>query len=128
MVVGIGIDIVEVERMERILARHGDRFVRRVFSEREAGYCRRSARPAQSFAARFAAKESVLKALGVGWRLGAKFTDVEVVNDDFGAPSIRLSGKAREISERKGVARMVVSLSHTRLYANALVIAESEMP
>ncbi|MHC4480637.1 MAG: holo-ACP synthase [Planctomycetota bacterium] len=124
MIVGIGVDIVEVERINRAVRRYGDRFVRRIFTEEEARYCRRCARPQQRFATRFAAKEAALKALGVGWTQGARFLDVEVSNDELGAPSVAFSRKALELSRRLGVERVHVSLTHHRDFAIAQVILE----
>jgi len=124
MIIGVGIDIVEVGRMERILSRRGERFLNRIFTPLEIEYCRGRVRPAQGFAVRFAAKEAALKALGIGWQLGARFKDIEVVNQDLGAPGIRLSGRAREISRDKGVLKMHVTLSHSGRCALAQVIAE----
>ncbi len=124
MIVGIGVDIVEVDRIGGIIARHGDRFLRRIFSEKEVLYCRRCAHPEQRFAARFAAKEAVLKALGVGWQKGASFRDVEVRTNELGAPTVELGGRTREISCQLGVERVLVSLSHDRTYAVAHVVAE----
>jgi len=128
MVIGIGVDIVEVSRIERLIQRHGNRFLRRVFTERERDYCSRSAHPEQRYAARFAAKEAALKALGVGWQMGAQFTDVDVFNEELGAPRIALAGRALEISRQKGIQRMLVSISHDRNYAIAQVVAEGPPP
>jgi holo-[acyl-carrier protein] synthase len=124
MIVGIGVDIVEVERMRRTVERHGDHFVRRVFTDEEAAYCRRCAHPEQRFATRFAAKEAALKALGVGWTQGVQFTEVEVVTNELGAPSILFSGRALELSKGLGVERIHVSLTHHRDFAIAQVLLE----
>jgi holo-[acyl-carrier protein] synthase len=124
MIVGIGVDIVEVERMRRAVERYGDHFVRRVFTEDEAGYCRRCAHPEQRFATRFAAKEAALKALGVGWTQGLQFTEVEITNNELGAPSISFSGRALELSRGLGVERIHVSLTHHRDFAIAQVLLE----
>jgi len=124
VIVGTGIDIVEVPRIERAIQRYGERFINRLFTPDEADYCRRGARPAEHFAARFAAKEAALKALGVGWSRGISFTEVEVRNDELGAPSVRLSGRALELSRRLGVSRVHVSLTHHRRFAIAQVILE----
>lgn len=126
MIVGIGVDIVEVDRIRRIVARHGERFVRRVFTDQEVAYCRRCAHPEQRFATRFAAKEAVLKALGVGWRKGTSFRDVEVRTNELGAPTVELSGRSLQIGRDLGVRRMLVSLSHGKVYAVAQVVAEGE--
>jgi len=126
MIVGIGIDIIEVDRIRRLTVRHGERFLRRVFTDEEVDYCQRSAHPAQRFATRFAAKEATLKALGVGWQKGVTFRDVEVCVDGLGAPSVRLGGRALEISRERGVKTIFVSLSHGRHYAVAQALAEGQ--
>jgi holo-[acyl-carrier protein] synthase len=124
MIVGIGVDIVEVGRIRRAVERYGERFLGRIFTEAETDYCRRAARPAERFATRFAAKEAALKALGVGWRKGLRFLDVEVANDELGAPTIGFSGRALQLSEELEVGRVHVSLSHHRNFAIAQVILE----
>lgn len=124
MIVGVGVDIVDVERIRRLVTRHGDRFVRRVFTDEEAEYCRVCAHPEQRFATRFAAKEAVLKALGVGWQKGVGFREVAVSNDELGAPAVSLTGRALELSSQRGVKRLHVSLSHDARYAVAQVVAE----
>lgn len=126
MIVGIGVDIVEVGRIERALELYGERFVRRVFTEQEAAYCRQAARPPERFATRFAAKEAALKALGTGWRKGLRLLDVQVSNDPLGAPSLTLIGGALERSRALGVTNIHVSLSHQAEYAIAQVILEGE--
>lgn len=124
MILGIGVDIVEVERLRRAVERYGDRFIRRIFTEEEVRYCRRCARPEQRFATRFAAKEAALKALGVGWAQGLQFIEVEVTNNELGAPSVALSGKALALSRELGVQRIHVSLTHHRDFAIAQVVLE----
>jgi len=125
MIVGIGVDIVEVERMRRAVERYGGRFVSKVFTPAEADYCRRAPHPEQRFATRFAAKEAALKALGTGWTHGVQFLDVEVCNNEFGAPSVTLTGEALAISRRIGVERIHVSLTHHRHFAIAQVVFEA---
>jgi holo-[acyl-carrier protein] synthase len=126
MILGTGVDIVEVERIRGAVDRYGDRFIERIFSEREAEYCRLAPHPEQRFATRFAAKEAALKALGVGWQKGTRFRDVEVSNDSLGAPSISFSGKAGEISHQLGVVQVHVSLSHHKDFAIAHVLLEGD--
>ena len=124
-VIAHGVDLVEVERIKRSLDEHCERFVERCFTKAEAEYCR-SARPprdVERFAARFAAKEAALKALGTGWADGIAWTDVEVVLAPSGAPSVRLAGKAQELAQELGIAEMLISLSHTSTSAMASVIA-----
>jgi len=126
MIVGIGVDIISVERMRGIVQRQGDRFLQRVFTEEEIRYCRRCAHPAQRFAARFAAKEAVLKALGVGWHNGTSFRDVQVSRTELGAPSVELAGRSLEISRGLRVSRILLSLSHDESYAVAQAVAEAD--
>jgi holo-[acyl-carrier protein] synthase len=120
-----GVDLIEIDRIERVLARHGDRFLARVFTQAEVSYCR--GRPSE-LAARFAAKEAVSKALGVGMRMlsrdGIDWRDAEIVGDGRGKPLVRLSGRAAERADELGLGEWAVSLSHTREYAVAFVVAQ----
>jgi len=125
MILGIGVDIVEVERIQSAVDRYGQRFVGRVFTAAEAAYCRRCAHPDQRFATRFAAKEAALKALGVGWAQGLQFVEVEVSNNELGAPSVAFSGRALALARRLGVERIHVSLTHHRHFAVAQVVLEA---
>lgn len=124
MIVGIGVDIVEVARIRRAVERYGDRFTGRVFTDHEVLYCRSCSHPEERLAARFAAKEAALKALGVGWSQGVQFVDVEVTNNELGAPTVAFSGKALELSRELGVERIHVSLTHHRHFAIAQVLLE----
>ena len=121
----VGVDLIEIARVERMLARYGDRFLERVFTPAEILYCR--ARPAE-LAARFAAKEAVAKALGVGVRMiardGVNWRDVEVTGDARGKPLVRLHGRAAERAGELGLTEWAVSLSHTREHAIAFVVAQ----
>jgi holo-[acyl-carrier protein] synthase len=120
-VLGVGVDLCEVDRMRRVLARTPG-FAARVFTEDEQAYCRRRRDPVERFAARFAAKEAVLKAMGVG--VGAcALREIEVVREESGAPSLVLHGAAANLAAARGIARWHVSLSHTSRVAEALVIA-----
>ncbi|MCK9558169.1 MAG: holo-ACP synthase [Candidatus Cloacimonadaceae bacterium] len=123
MIIGVGTDIVEIGRIDRLLDRN-PRFVDKVFSSAEIEYCSSKANPAQSFAARFAAKEAFLKSLGTGWDQGISWQEIEVMNDNQGKPDIRLCGKAKELAEQKGIRLIHLSLSHEKQYAVASVIAE----
>ncbi|MBE2286862.1 MAG: holo-ACP synthase [Prosthecobacter sp.] len=117
---GIGIDLVEVSRIREMLEKHGRRFTERTFTPDEIAYCSACADPAMHYAARFAAKEAVAKALGTGlWAEGVIWTDIEVVRDPNGRPSIRLHGAARQ---HAGSGTCLVSLTHTRELAMAQVI------
>lgn len=126
MVVGVGVDVVEVERVRILLARHGRAFLRRVFTAREVSWCSRRARPEVHYAARFAAKEAVLKALGTGWAEGLAFTQVEVRRARSGAPSVVLTGAARARAKKTGATRLHLSLSHDAGVAIAFVLAEAD--
>jgi len=118
-----GIDIVEVARIERMLADHGEHFLDRVFTAHERGDCDVTpARRAARLAARFAVKEAALKALGTGWRSGIAWTDVETRLEPSGAPVLRLHGRARAIADEQGLGRWLVSISHAGGIATASVL------
>lgn len=122
-IVGHGIDIVEVERIRGLIDRHGDRFLARCFTERELAYARtRPKRLAEHLAARFAAKEAVLKVLGTGLRHGIGWCDIEVVRQPSGQPTLRLTGMAAEIAGKRGIERWLISLSHVSSHATASAI------
>ena len=124
MIVSIGVDIIEVYRIRETLERT-PRFVERVFTEKEREYCEaRGAAAAQSYAARFAAKEAFLKALRTGWRGKIGWQDIEIKNDEQGAPYFEISGEAREILENLGANKIHLSISHTTEHAIANVILE----
>ena len=128
-IVGTGVDIIEVERVERALTRPltGARFRSRVFTEREIAYCESRGRPRyQSYAARFAAKEATMKAMGTGWNRNVGWREIEVVRERGRAPGIVLHGKTAEFARRRNIANFHVSLSHTASTAIAHVIAEGE--
>ena len=116
---GAGVDLIEIERVAGVLERHGERFLRRVFTPGEIAYCRGRA---PNLAARFAAKEAVMKSLGTGFR-GVGWRDVEVVRAPSGAPSPRLHGRALRRAERLGVTEIAISLSHSRGFAVAFAVA-----
>jgi holo-[acyl-carrier protein] synthase len=125
MIIGIGLDIVETERHARAQdAEHGPRFEERVFTPAEREECAARVDRAAAYAARFAAKEACLKALGTGWAQGLAFRQVEVVRGAAGEPHLRLSGAAEERARRMGVRRVHVSLSHERGMAAAMVLLE----
>jgi holo-[acyl-carrier protein] synthase len=116
---GIGIDLVSIPRMRATIARWQDRFLRRVFTEAEIAYCRERADPAPHYAARFAAKEAALKALGTGLQLGVHWREIEVRRERTQAPTLVLTGRSREIGLFKGGTRMLLSLTHEGDYALA---------
>lgn len=124
MIVGTGVDIVEVPRIAATIARFGERFVRRVFTEAEIRYCESKANKVERYAARFAAKEAALKAIGTGWSRGVSWCEVEVRREPGGRPTIGFSGRAAEFAAKLGVKRASLSLSHTADHAIAQVILE----
>ena len=124
MIVGSGVDLAEVARIGAAVERFGERFLRRVFTPAEIAYVERKANRLERYAARFAAKEAGMKALGTGWRRGVRWRDFEVLNLPSGRPTLRLHGKAREYAERMGVKHITVSLTHTREQALANVLLE----
>ncbi len=125
MIVGTGIDIAEVPRIQQSIERFGDRFLHRVYTAGEIQYCDSKANRAERYAARFAAKEAAMKALGTGWNHGVRWRDCEVVRLPGGRPSISFHGKAAEFAARLGVKNAALSLSHTAEQAIAQVILES---
>jgi holo-[acyl-carrier protein] synthase len=125
MIAGIGIDAASIAQTAGLIDRFADRFTRRVFTEIEREYCQARLRPAQSYAARFAAKEAVMKVLASGWGSGVRFHDIELAVSDRGAPRIVLSGGARLRAEQLGINRVHVSLSHQGDLALAVAVAES---
>lgn len=126
---GIGIDLVPISRMREVIARWDERFLRRVFTEAEIAYCRARRDPVPHFAARFAAKEAGLKALGTGLSLGVKWRELEVRRERGQAPSLILSGRSREISLRRGGRRMLLALTHDGDYAmaQAMLVDEADL-
>ena len=119
MVDSSGIDIVEVKRVKRLVERWGDRFLHRVFTPSEIAYCRGKSWPEQSLAARFAAKEAIVKAIGTGLSQGIRWTSMEIVNDKNGRPSVKLG---KRIKDKIGDKRILISMSHTKEYAVAQAI------
>ena len=122
---GIGSDIVEVERIALKLNHKG--FIERVFTDKEISYCLKQANMEQHFAARFAAKEAYMKAMGSGWTENADFREIEVIRNDNGAPSIQLHGKASKYFDSLSLENILISLSHTKQSAIAFVIIESKI-
>jgi holo-[acyl-carrier protein] synthase len=123
MIRGLGTDLVAISRVESLLVRHRERFLSRVFTSIEQDECLGRARPAVHLAARVAAKEATMKALGSGWGLGVGWLDVEVRSKDGTPPSLVLAGAARARAEAQGIRQTLVSLSHDGEYALAVVIA-----
>jgi holo-[acyl-carrier protein] synthase len=124
-IVGTGVDLAEVDRVRAALtASHGERFRRRVFTPGEIAYVEKKANKYERYAARFAAKEAGMKAIGTGWRGGIKWTDFEVANLPSGKPTLRLHGKAAELAARLGVRSIALSITHTAAMACAFVVLE----
>ena len=125
MIVGTGIDLVEIERIEKTVDRYGERFLDRVYTSAEQAYCMRKRRSAESLAARFAAKEAGAKALGTGISFGVSWLEIEVVRESRGRPALLFHGRAAEIAGRLGVMRAALSITHTGDVAMASVVLES---
>ena len=125
MIVGTGIDIAEVSRIRQTIERFGERFLNRIFTAGEIRYCESKANHVERFAARFAAKEAAMKALGTGWSRGVRWLDCEVVRPRGHRPTIVFHGRAGEISAALGVKNAALSLSHTAEQAIAQVILEN---
>lgn len=126
MILGHGVDIVETARIQKLLGEHPERFLERVFTVGEQRDSKSSKRQLEHLAARFAAKEAALKALGTGWAQGIGWTDIEVVRADSGRPSLSVTGRAGEIAHERGITSWHVSLSHISSHAIASVIAEGQ--
>jgi holo-[acyl-carrier protein] synthase len=124
MIVGTGIDIAEVPRMAQAIERFGQRFLARVFTEGEIRYCDSKANRIERYAARFAAKEAGMKALGTGWSHGVRWRDIEVLRQPGGRPTLAFHGRAGEFASRLGVVNVALSLTHTAGEAMAQVILE----
>ncbi len=125
MIVGTGIDLCDIARIQRAVeAPHGERLVERVFTAREIAYARKKASPYERFAARFAAKEAGMKALGTGWRNGITWQDLEVTNLPSGRPTLVLHGRAAELAKELNVRNIALSITHTADQAMAMVIFE----
>jgi holo-[acyl-carrier protein] synthase len=125
MIVGTGVDIAEVPRIRESIERFGDRFIRRIFTDGEIGYCERKASRFESYAARFAAKEAGMKALGTGWSRGVRWRDIEVVRAKGQRPTIQFHGEAAAIAAKLGTKNIALSLTHTSEQALAHVILEN---
>lgn len=125
MIVGIGTDIIKVDRISRSVTRYGEKFLKRVYTDREIAYCAARKRETEHLAGRFAAKEAALKALGTGVSGGATLRGVEVTNDDSGKPEITLHGGTLEAARERGIRIVHISISHAGEFATAYAVAES---
>jgi holo-[acyl-carrier protein] synthase len=127
MILGIGTDLIEIARIARSVERYGESFLHRVYTEEEIAYCQRKKKnAAESFAARFAAKEAGAKALGTGISRGVAWTEFAVTREPSGRPVLQFHGRAAEIAKAMGIARVSLSLTHTKEMAMAVVIVEGE--
>jgi holo-[acyl-carrier protein] synthase len=124
MIIGIGVDICNVERLAQLRRKYGARFLDRVFTPVEQERCGNGPACDERYAARFAAKEAFMKAIGTGWGHGLTFLDIEVATEDTGRPVLTVTGEARQIADRAGVSRIHISLSHERDSAVAFVVLE----
>jgi holo-[acyl-carrier protein] synthase len=127
LIFGAGTDIIEVDRVEQKLLRTEHLKVK-LFTPTEIAYCESKHRPALHFAARFAAKEAFLKAMGTGWSGGHQFSEIEVVNNPLGKPELFVHGKVKEFCEARGIGAMEVSLTHIKDVASAVVVLEKKTP
>lgn len=125
MILGIGTDLAEVDRIRESIARFGDRFLNRIYTAGERAYAASKANPVERLAARFAAKEAGMKAIGTGWSQGVTWQDFAVVNEESGRPTLALHGAAKRKADAMGVKRISLSLTHTSAMALAVVILES---
>lgn len=120
----MGVDIAEVDRIQAAIERHGEVFLRRLYTEKERNYCEQFKNKYERYAGRFAAKEAGMKALGTGWRRGVRWVDLEVVREKSGRPTLALSGEAAKIAAHMGVKQIALSITHTKSEALAQVIFE----
>ncbi|MCF8372082.1 MAG: holo-ACP synthase [Bacteroidales bacterium] len=124
MIVGIGTDMIEVERIEKRLSRESG-LKPSLFTQTEIDYCESKKYPYQHFAARFSAKEAFFKALGTGWRYGMKYTEIEIQNDKLGKPYVTCFGKVSDELKKRNITGVHVSISHLKEMANAMIVLES---
>ena len=125
-IVALGLDLLEIERLEESVAKRGARFLERIFTPEERAYCeRRPARRLTHYAGRFAVKEAVMKALGTGWTRGVRWVDIEVQRAPGGPPQVRLHGESAEIARARGIERWHVTITHDAGIAAAVVVAEA---
>ena len=122
MILGLGTDIVEIERVREMIDRHGDSFLKRCFTDEEIAYADKHRDAAVRYAGRWAAKEAVVKVLGTGFVKGITFHDIEVLPLDTGQPRIELSGGAGQMAEKMGIVTVLITISHAKLYATATAV------
>ncbi len=122
-IIAHGIDLVDFGRIEEMLAKHESRFLDRVFTAREQADAESVKNRIEKLAGRFAAKEAVMKLIGTGWRDGVAWTDIETVNNPLGGPEVNISGKVKEIADKKGIEQITLSITHTANFALASAVA-----
>jgi holo-[acyl-carrier protein] synthase len=125
MIIGMGIDVEEVERVKGAMERQGERFLKRIFTPKERAYCEQFKNKYERYAGRFAVKEAAMKALGTGWSRGVRWVDIEVSRLKGARPTLELNGEARKIADRLGVKNIAISITHTSKQAMAQVIFET---
>jgi holo-[acyl-carrier protein] synthase len=125
VIVGLGIDVAEVDRIREAIERHGPRFIDRIYTAKEIAYVERKANRFERYAARFAAKEAGMKAIGTGWKRGVRWQDFEVTNLPSGRPTLQFHGAAAKIAGELGVRNIALSITHTAAQGVAIVILES---
>jgi holo-[acyl-carrier protein] synthase len=126
VIFGIGIDIIEIIRVEKMVAK-GRQYLEAIFTENEMNYCDAKARKYEHYAARFAAKEALLKALGTGWRGGLAYSDIEIIHEESGKPEVVVRSEIRKFFNRNNIHKTSISLSHTKEIAIAVIILENEL-
>ena len=125
-IIGIGTDITECLRIARMIERHGELFIGRIYTADEIQYCQSRRQATQHFTGRWAAKEAILKALGTGWVKGISWRDVEILNEPSGRPVVEIRGGAAKVAQGLGITKMLVSISHCHTHATAYAIAVGE--
>jgi holo-[acyl-carrier protein] synthase len=123
VIVGLGTDIVEIVRIGRMIERHGELFLNRVYTPEEIRYCQKRRESFQHYAGRWAAKEAVMKTLGTGFTRGVSWQDIEVCSLKTGQPKLHIKGGARELADQLGIDEILITISHCRAYATATAIA-----
>lgn len=125
-IIAHGIDLVDFPRIEQMVNRHADRFLDRVFTPAEQDYSQANKNSIEKLAGRFAAKEAILKLLGTGWRGKIAWTDIEILNNEFGAPKVNLTGEVEKIAKKNGIKNISISITHTANFAIASAVALTE--
>ena len=126
-IVAHGIDLVDCPRIEKMVDKHGEHFLDRVFTKAEQGQAQDTKNSIEKLSGRFAAKEAVLKLIGTGWRGKIAWTDIEVVNDKFGKPTVSISGEVKKLADEMGIEQMTLSITHTANFVMASVVALADV-